>query len=111
MLPRFLKALLQTPACVACSEHGATRGLLCADCHLGEPFSAATQSLSREVDCVCAHDYQLETVGGVFLTGAYVCRLCSDRIGMSQEQFHRHADYPRHYQEGGHIAYPERDRH
>ena len=29
---------------------------------------------------------------------------------MSLEQFHRHADYPRHYQEGGHIEHPERDR-
>ncbi len=46
----------------------------------------------------CDHDFQLETVGGVYLTGAYVCRLCSFRIGMSHEQFHRHADYPGHYQ-------------
>ena len=110
MLPQFIKSLLQAPACVVCSEHEATRGLLCDDCHLGETLSVATQVLSRAVDRVCAHDYQLETVGGVFLTGAYVCRLCSDRIGMSQEQFHRHADYPRHYQESGHIEHPERDR-
>jgi hypothetical protein len=48
----------------------------------------------------CKHDYQLETVGGVYLTGAYVCRLCSFRVGMSHDQFHQHADYPRHYQEG-----------
>ena len=46
----------------------------------------------------CEHDYQLETVGGVYLTGAYVCRICSFRIGMSHEQFHRHAMYPGHYQ-------------
>ena len=46
----------------------------------------------------CRHDYQLETVGGVYLTGAYVCRLCSVRVGMSDEQFHRHVNYPRHYQ-------------
>ena len=46
----------------------------------------------------CAHDYELETVGGVYLTGAYVCRKCSFRIGMSHEQFHQHADYPGHYQ-------------
>ncbi len=47
----------------------------------------------------CPHDYELETVGGVFLTGAYVCRLCSGRAGMSHDQFHQHADYPRQYQE------------
>ena len=46
----------------------------------------------------CTHDYQLETVGGVYLTGAYVCHKCSFRRGMSQEQFHQHADYPGHYQ-------------
>jgi hypothetical protein len=48
----------------------------------------------------CTHDYQLETVGGVFLTGAYVCRLCSNRARMSHEQFHQHVDYPRQYQDG-----------
>ena len=52
----------------------------------------------------CKHDYQLETVGGVFLTGAYVCRLCSYRVGMSHDQFHQHADYPRHYQEGSNVV-------
>ena len=52
----------------------------------------------------CKHDYQLETVGGVFLTGAYVCRLCSFRVGMSHDQFHQHADYPRHYQEGSNTV-------
>ena len=46
----------------------------------------------------CKHDYQLETVGGVYLTGAYVCRLCSYRIGMSDEEFHGQATYPNHYQ-------------
>ena len=46
----------------------------------------------------CKHDYQLETVGGVYLTGAYVCRLCSYRMGMSREQFHQQAAYPGHYQ-------------
>jgi hypothetical protein len=46
----------------------------------------------------CTHDFQLETVGSVYLTGAYVCRLCSFRVGMSQEQFHRHSNYPGHYQ-------------
>jgi hypothetical protein len=46
----------------------------------------------------CVHDYQLETVGGVFLTGAYVCRLCSHRIGMSHDQFNRQATYPGLYQ-------------
>ena len=55
----------------------------------------------RPDDGVCQHDYQLETVGGVYLTGAYVCRLCSCRVGMSHNQFHQHADYPRHYQESG----------
>jgi hypothetical protein len=48
----------------------------------------------------CIHDYQVEMVGGVYLTGSYVCRLCSSRVGMSQDQFHQHADYPRYYQEG-----------
>ena len=48
----------------------------------------------------CTHDYEVEMVGGVYLTGAYVCRLCSSRVGMSHDQFHQHADYPRHYQEG-----------
>ena len=52
----------------------------------------------------CKHDYQLETVGGVFLTGAYVCRLCSYRVGMSHDRFHQHADYPRHYQEGSNAV-------
>jgi hypothetical protein len=51
------------------------------------------------MDVHCEHDYQLETVGGVYLTGAYVCRLCSSRVGMSDAQFHQHAHYPRHYQE------------
>lgn len=107
MLAQFFKALFQTPACVACREHEATRGLLCVYCHLDEGLSGATQPRSLVMDCECEHDYQLETVGGVFLTGAYVCRLCSDRVGMSHEQFHRHADYPRHYQEGGNIVHQE----
>jgi len=47
------------------------------------------------------------TVGGVYLTRAYVCRLCSHRVGMSHAQFHQHADYPRHYQEGGLTVEPE----
>lgn len=46
----------------------------------------------------CEHDYQLESVGGAYLTGAYVCRLCSFRISMSDEQFRKYAEYPRHYQ-------------
>ena len=58
-----------------------------------------SDSLKKQSDC--EHDYQLETVGGVFITGAYVCRLCSSRIGMSHNEFHQHAEYPRHYQEGG----------
>ena len=51
----------------------------------------------------CQHDYQLETVGGVYLTGAYVCRLCSFRIGMSHDQFHQHADYPRHFRTAANL--------
>ena len=50
------------------------------------------------IDSQCEHDYQLESVGGVYLPGAYVCRLCSHRIAMSEAQLHRHAHYPRHYQ-------------
>ncbi|MGC3973558.1 MAG: hypothetical protein QM771_04145 [Nitrospira sp.] len=46
----------------------------------------------------CDHEYQLECVGGVYLTGAYVCRLCSFRISMSDEQFTQHAQSSRHYQ-------------
>ena len=46
----------------------------------------------------CRHEYQLETVGDVYLTGALVCRLCSVREGMSLEQFLQHSQYPRHYQ-------------
>ena len=93
MLNRFLKTLFEAPACALCRQHEATRGLLCVYCYVGE----------------CEHDYQLETVGGVYLTGAYVCRLCSYRIGMSHEQFHRHANYPRHYQdqEDGKTINPE----
>ena len=49
----------------------------------------------------CQHDYQLETVGGVYLTGAYVCRKCSYRIGMSSQEFTEHAHYPGHYQVHG----------
>ena len=62
-------------------------------------------SLKKKTDC--EHDYQLETVGGVFITGAYVCRLCSFRIGMSHDEFHQHADYPRHYQEDNNTAVSE----
>jgi hypothetical protein len=29
----------------------------------------------------CEHDFQLETVAGVYLTGAHVCRRCSYRVG------------------------------
>lgn len=54
--------------------------------------------LQEPVRSNCQHEYQLECVGGVYLTGAYVCRLCSFRISMSDEQFHQHAHYPRHYQ-------------
>ena len=45
----------------------------------------------------CVHDYRLESGGGSYLTGAYVCRFCSFRISMSDEQFRKHAD-PRDYQ-------------
>lgn len=69
---------------------------------------AVAQELAMElIDSQCEHDYQLETVGGVYLTGAYVCRLCSHRAAMSHAQFHQHADYPRHYQEGGMTVVPE----
>jgi hypothetical protein len=104
MVARFIQALFETPACVACHEQEATRGLLCVNCHQDDMRSRAAQSESfpsDRSDGDCDHDYELETVGGVFLTGAYVCRLCSDRVGMSYEQYHRHASYPRHYQEGG----------
>lgn len=47
---------------------------------------------------MCNHKYELEAVGGVYLTGAYVCHLCSHRVSMTDEQFHQHAQYPRHYQ-------------
>lgn len=59
------------------------------------------------IDSQCEHDYQLESVGGVYLTGAYVCRLCSHRVAMSDAQFHRHADYPRHYQKREMTVEPE----
>lgn len=63
-------------------------------------FCREYEALSRNSDeGDCKHDYQLETVGGVFLTGASVCRLCSGRVGMSKDQFHQHAEYPRHYQD------------
>ena len=57
----------------------------------------------------CKHDFQLETVGGVYLTGAYVCKRCSHRVSMSHEQFHRHADYPRHYQVADEASQEEID--
>ena len=69
--------------------------------------AVAKQLAIALIDSQCEHDFQLETVGGVYLTGAYVCRLCSHRVGMSHEQFHRHAVYPRHYQEGGITVDPE----
>ena len=47
----------------------------------------------------CRHRYELETVGGVYLTGAYVCQLCSERAAMTVEEFSRYASYPGHYQE------------
>jgi hypothetical protein len=48
----------------------------------------------------CRHQYDLETVGGVYLTGAYVCRLCSHRTNMTDAEFRRHMTYPYLYQEG-----------
>jgi hypothetical protein len=57
----------------------------------------------------CKHDFQLETVGGVYLTGAYVCKRCSHRVSMSHEQFHRHAEYPRHYQVANEVSQDETD--
>jgi hypothetical protein len=76
------------------------------------PTKEAADAVAKElamklIDSQCEHDYQLESVGGVYLTGAYVCRLCSYRVGMSHAQFHHHADYPRHYQEGGLTVDPE----
>jgi hypothetical protein len=47
---------------------------------------------------VCAHEFQLETVGGAYLTGAYVCRLCSHRVGISTSEFSKRRAYPRQYQ-------------
>ena len=55
----------------------------------------------------CDHEYQLECVGGVYLTGAYVCRLCSFRISMSDEQFRQHAQSSRHYQAPDDNTEPE----
>jgi hypothetical protein len=46
----------------------------------------------------CRHQYELETVGGVYLTGAYVCQLCSKRTSMTDAEFRRHATYPHMYQ-------------
>ena len=51
----------------------------------------------------CAHDFQLETVGGAYLTGAYVCRLCSHRLGMSDSEFSKRNAYPRQYQEADDV--------
>lgn len=48
---------------------------------------------------LCRHKYELETVGGVYLTGAYVCQLCSERAAMTVEEFSRYASYPGHYQQ------------
>ncbi len=80
--------------------------------HFCREYEADSRS-SDEGDC--KHDYQLETVGGVFLTGAFVCRLCSGRVGMSQDQFHQHAEYPRHYQDSTPTAHskpaPRRGEH
>jgi hypothetical protein len=69
------------------------------DCyhHFCRECTAHSMHLS---DSDCQHDLHPEIVGGVFLTGAYVCRLCSSRVGMSPDQFHQHADYPRYYQVG-----------
>ena len=73
---------------------------------------AAADAVAKELDMdliysQCEHDYQLESVGGVYLTGAYVCRLCSHRVGMSHAQFHQHAEYPRHYQKSRNSVDPE----
>jgi hypothetical protein len=51
----------------------------------------------------CVHDFQLETVGGAYLTGAYVCRLCSHRVGMSDSEFSKRNAYPRQYQQAGDV--------
>lgn len=55
----------------------------------------------------CEHEYQLEDEGGMYLTGKYVCRLCSYRVSMSHEQFNQHAGYPRHYQTKDHNSETE----
>src|SRR5688500_5175301 len=81
--------LADSPQVFACYEH----------------FCREYFALSTHVDNGdCKHDYQLETVGGVFLTGAYVCRLCSFRVGMSHDHFHQHGDYPPHYQQSANIV-------
>ncbi len=56
----------------------------------------------------CDHEYQLECVGDVYLTGSYVCRLCDFRISMSDEQFRKHVPSSPHYQANADKTEPER---
>jgi hypothetical protein len=56
---------------------------------------------------VCKHDFQLEAIGGAYLTGAYICRHCDHRVVMSQAELRGRKAYPHQYQSTETAAEPE----
>jgi hypothetical protein len=79
-LPRFISVIITSPRV---SIQGIRLGA-----------TLATHMIHKAMQSDCVHDYRLESGGGPYLTGAYVCRFCSFRISMSDEQFRKHADRP-----------------
>ena len=79
-LPRFISVAIKSPrVSIQGIRLGATR---------------ATHMIHKAMQSDCVHEYRLESGGGPYLTGAYVCRFCSFRISMSDEQFRKHTDSP-----------------
>jgi hypothetical protein len=68
-------------------------GGMCATCPLREPRPEP----SRE-RVACAHEFEIELVGGTLLTNHYVCRLCGHRVQMADGEMGHCSTYPRHYQ-------------
>jgi hypothetical protein len=73
------------------------KGRLCGECPEGTVVNADHDPLPPD-PLACVHEFQPEVIGGTLLTNHVVCRLCSHREEMTDEETNARHDYPRPYQ-------------
>jgi hypothetical protein len=75
------------------------KGRLCNQCPdvPGNVVNADDDQLPAD-PLACVHDFQPEVIGGTLLTNHVVCRFCSHREEMSEDEINARHDYPKQYQ-------------